>query len=114
MGADAQTSLWAYQEVLGDSLALTESYKEIVEVLNKKYGFTAYEIARYCGYSDPNKVRPRMTELKKAGIIRTVGQRPDRITRKTSYMWDLTDKGRACMRVSIRACINQEATDTLS
>lgn len=41
---------------------------------------TALEIMRRMGYSDPNRVRPRLNELDRAGYIFQVGKRRDPFT----------------------------------
>jgi len=84
----------AYEEILDDRLRLTQSYKEIIEVLRDSFALTDNEIARKLGYFDPNKIRPRRNELMKAGLVEEVGRRADRHSGKTSIIWDLTEKGR--------------------
>lgn len=41
---------------------------------------TALEIMRRMGFTDPNRVRPRLNELDRAGYIFQVGKRADPIT----------------------------------
>ena len=87
-----QTSLLAYECLLNNPLQLTESYKQIIWALRDSFALTDNEIAKKLGYSDPNKIRPRRNELMKAGYVKEVGKRPDRYTKKTSIIWDLTEK----------------------
>ena len=71
-----------------DELRLTQSYIDIISTIsNSNEPLTAYEVARKLGYQDPNKVRPRINELVKAGRIISVGLRPCRITKNTANIW---------------------------
>jgi hypothetical protein len=45
--------------------------------------FTDREMMRRLGYSDPNAVRPRITELTAAGLLVEVGQVPDSVSGKS-------------------------------
>ena len=86
-----QTSLNAYREV-SNSLFLTQSYRDIMAVLNDSYGMSDREIAKKLGYLDPNKIRPRRHELTKAGLIQDCGKRPCKISKKRVHFWDLTQR----------------------
>lgn len=50
---------------------------------------TDREIMRALGYSDPNKVRPRITELVDAGMLAEVGSTRDPETGKTVRLVDV-------------------------
>lgn len=89
-----QTSLLSYESIVGDDLKLTESYKEILSLLNNSFALTDNEMAKELGYADPNKIRPRRNELMKGRFLMEVGKRPDRHTKKTSIIWDITEKGK--------------------
>lgn len=49
---------------------------------------TDKEIAKYLGFSDPNKVRPRRNDLMKHGFIREAEKRKCTIGGKESLTWD--------------------------
>ena len=58
----------------------------------KKYGpQTADELMDRLGYTDPNAVRPRLTELKEDGLIETVGRRKSSRTGKNTAVWQVVD-----------------------
>lgn len=58
----------------------------------KKYGpQTADELMDRLGYTDPNAVRPRLTELKETGLIETIGKRESRRTGKLTAVWRVVD-----------------------
>lgn len=65
----------------------------IYRVLVEGGPMTAQEIMDKLSYTDPNSVRPRLTELKSCGLVRTVGKRPSRITGKQTAVWEATEPG---------------------
>lgn len=48
---------------------------------------TADELMERLGYTDPNNVRPRLTELKQAGLIEAAGRRTSNRTGKGAAVW---------------------------
>ena len=48
---------------------------------------TAYEYSQILGFTDPNMVRPRITELLQQGVIKRVGKRRCSITKKRVYVY---------------------------
>ena len=57
---------------------------QVLAVLRQsKAAMTDREIMRSLGFSDPNSVRPRITELIDAGIITEAGNTKDELTGKT-------------------------------
>lgn len=44
---------------------------------------TDRDVMRRLGYTDPNSVRPRVTEAIKAGLLEEIGLTEDRVTGKT-------------------------------
>ena len=98
------TSIDAYVEILSDPESMTETYKKILISLEEiAKPSTDREIARHLGYTDPNKIRPRRNELADPEnffpcLIEEVGKRQCNITKKKSYVWDLTDYGRTIAR----------------
>ena len=60
------------------------------EVLNAIINFpfqTSYEYAIMLRYDDPNKVRPRITELKQGGVIIAISKRKCAVSNVTSTTW---------------------------
>lgn len=51
---------------------------------------TADELMERLGFDDPNNVRPRLTELKQAGLIEATGRRTSRRTGKSGAVWQVT------------------------
>lgn len=49
---------------------------------------TAEELVKRLGYRDMNSVRPRLTELKDLGLVRTTGKRPSSTGRMTA-VWEV-------------------------
>ncbi len=70
----------------------TDRRNLILEILGSRQ-LTASEITEelltkgYIKYYDRNFVAPRLTELKKDGIVKTVGKRPCRRTGKSVAIW---------------------------
>ena len=56
--------------------------RQILAILRKQ-PMSDREIMLALRFTDPNSVRPRLTELLKAGIIEECGEQADPITRKT-------------------------------
>jgi len=79
-----QTSLLAFHEVR-KTLAQRQGF--IYAQLRLYPNSTARELAMYIGYADPNKVRPRMTELKKMGLIEPTGMRTCKVSLSTAQTW---------------------------
>ena len=54
---------------------------------------TAPELAEWLGFSDLNSVKPRITELKKAGLVGVVGKRPNAHTGVSNAVYELRRTG---------------------
>ena len=80
------TSLLAYQQI---KPRLSDRYKMVMWTIRNYPNSTALELARHLGFQDPNKVRPRITELVDAGLVVSSGKRVDRFTGKLAYVWRL-------------------------
>jgi predicted HTH transcriptional regulator len=48
---------------------------------------TAKELAKKLGYTDPNKIRPRLTELKDAGLVYNPYKRTCTESHLLAYVW---------------------------
>lgn len=79
-----QTSLLAFTDL---KPYLGQRHEQILEALAVIEPATAYEIARYMHYSDPNAVRPRLHELFERGAVRSHSTRECRITGKKAIEW---------------------------
>lgn len=63
---------------------------------------TAYELLRFMqGWVpslDLNSVRPRLTELRKQGLVEKVGRRDCKVTGTSANEWDVTARGRLALK----------------
>jgi len=74
-------SLKTYRE---DAVKISLRAEKILAVLRyTKVAMTDREIMRHLCFSDPNTVRPRITELLDAGLITEAGNTKDELTGKT-------------------------------
>lgn len=72
------------------SLAITR--RKIIYSALRKYGPLAVdELMDKLGYNDPNQVRPRLTELKKDGLVETCGKRTSKRTGRTTAVWQVAE-----------------------
>lgn len=51
---------------------------KITKLLTEDGAMTSSEIMEKMGYTNPNTIRPRLTELKHDGVIQAVGKRKNR------------------------------------
>ncbi len=81
------TSLAAYDMI---KHLLSEKQGEVLKVFLKHRDrtYTNMELADALGWSI-NRVTPRTNELRKIGVIKTVGKRACRVTGNTAYAMDL-------------------------
>ena len=92
------TSLDAYMEIISDPCSLNERYQDILIAIDG-IGFpsTAYEVATYLGFDDPNKTRPRIHELVNnyyKPFLEEKGKRECHKTGKRVFVWGLTKQGK--------------------
>lgn len=59
---------------------------DILNVMGEKE-MTAREIAYALGFSERNAAAPRLTEMKKEGLVEVVGKRRDEKTEKNVAVW---------------------------
>lgn len=69
--------------------------QQIMEAIVEHGPATADELMDRLGYTDPNRVRPRLTELKQAGALCAVGKRKSRSSGKLVAVWSVNEKGTA-------------------
>lgn len=62
--------------------------KVILNYLREKGPHTAEEIMFGMGFSEPNQVRPRLTELKALGLVKATEKRRSRRTGKNTAIWE--------------------------
>lgn len=75
-----ENSLLAYYA--GRNELFDKREKEVLACLRYAKDLTDREIMLACGYSDMNAVRPRITTLKKDGVIEKTGNKLDPVTGK--------------------------------
>ncbi len=80
----AQTSLEALR-----TIPLGARQTEVLRLVAAHPGRTAMELARLAGWADPNRCRPRLTELYHSGRVESCGQRPCGVTGRMSLCWRL-------------------------
>lgn len=78
------TSLDAYSDI---KPSLGEREQIVYEAIKTLGCPTDLEIAKFIGYSDPNKVRPRRNELVKKGVITECEKRMCSISKRTVWSW---------------------------
>lgn len=61
--------------------------QQIMEAIAEHGPMTVDELMDRLGYHDPNRVRPRLTELTQAGALCTVGKRQSRRSGKLVAVW---------------------------
>lgn len=75
-----------------DAETLAPTRRRIIYGALKKYGpQTADELMERLGFSDPNSVRPRLTELKQDGLIEACGRRTSKRTGKATAVWQVAE-----------------------
>ena len=80
----AETSTLALEGV-AEKLPARE--RHIISVLRRLGPMTSGELMEALDARDPNSVRPRLTAMKEAGMVRVVGQRPCRVRGTTMRVW---------------------------
>lgn len=65
--------------------------QQLMEAITEYGPMTVDELMDKLGYTDPNRVRPRLTELKKAGALRAVDKRMSRRSGKMVAVWALNE-----------------------
>ena len=88
MSITAETRREAYEE---SRVTSPKRWKLIYNCLLQNGGMTAAEIADKLGYKDMNSVRPRLTELKEAGLVEVTGRRPSPRTGRSTAVWEVVE-----------------------
>lgn len=69
--------------------------QQIIEAITEYGPMTVDELMDRLGYHDPNRVRPRLTELTQAGALCTIGKRRSRRSGKMVAVWAINEQKRA-------------------
>lgn len=88
MSITEETRREAYYE--SQNKAPTRRY-EIYRLLKEKGPMTSDEIMDKLGYTSPNSVRPRLTELKQAGLIETCGKKLAKCGKVHIAVWQVVE-----------------------
>lgn len=64
---------------------------DILEFMSDKE-YTARQIAYGMGFTDLNAVKPRLTELKAAGLVEVTGKVSDDITKRKVAVWKAAER----------------------
>jgi hypothetical protein len=83
------TSLEAYFEIKSN---LGEMQQVVFDTILRLGCPTDLEIAKFLGYKDPNKVRPRRNDLLKMGLIDVCEKRECSVSKRMSTSWKITVK----------------------
>ena len=68
--------------------------QQIMEAIAEYGPMTVDELMDRLGYHDPNRVRPRVTELTHAGALCTIGKRKSRRSGKLVAVWAINEQKR--------------------
>lgn len=72
----------------------SQRHQQIVEAIIEHGPMTVDELMDRLGYSDPNRIRPRLTELAQAGALCTIGKRKSRRSGKLVAVWAVNEQKR--------------------
>lgn len=81
-------SIEAFHEIRRDG-TLGAMQEEVLSLIRLHPGKTARELAELGCHADPNAVRPRIVELRQAGLIEEAGVRICSVSGKGSATWKL-------------------------
>lgn len=65
----------------------------LIILSNHPEGLTARDVALHLHSSDPNKARPRLTEMEKSGHVEIVGKAYDMRTERNVSLYKITELG---------------------
>lgn len=89
MGITQETRRAAYEE---SREAAKTRKKQIYKRLQESGPMTADTLMAAMGYMDPNNVRPRLTELKRDGLVRVIDKARNR-RGKLVAVWEAVEDG---------------------
>lgn len=89
MSITAETRRAAHKEIKPKKEARSQ---QIMEAIIEHGPMTVDELMDILGYHDPNRVRPRLTELTQAGTLCTIGKRRSRRSGKMVAVWAVNEQ----------------------
>lgn len=92
MSITAETRRAAHEEIMPKKNLRRQ---QIVEAITEHGPMTVDELMDRLGYHDPNRVRPRLTELTQSGALCTIGKRRSRRSGKLVAVWAVNEKSTA-------------------
>ena len=91
------TSLEAYINIISNPSSLNDRYQDILVAISEMgVPSTAFEVAIYLGFEDPNKTRPRIHELANKyykPFLEEKGKEPRGENGTNVFVWGLTKQG---------------------
>ncbi len=84
--SDPYTSRLSAAEMRG-SARLAALHRLVLDLVQQHPGCTANELARIAGASDPRRINRRLSELEKAGHVKSAGTKVDPITNRRGLRW---------------------------
>ena len=87
------TSIAVYHQIIAEGL-LTKLKLQVYECLYEHGPLTQNEtfVKLNLPKIKQDSIKPRFAELKELGVIKEVGKRPCRLTKREVYEWDVTSK----------------------
>jgi len=82
----SRTSIEAYYDLRNEG-RIGPMQRHVLDLIRRHPGRTDRELAELAGYTDPNALRPRRTELCEDGHIVPAGKRRCSITGRTALTW---------------------------
>lgn len=92
MSITAETRREAYEEI---KPRIPLRAQRILDAIIEHGPMTADELMAVMGYSDPNMVRPRLTELKDSGVLTAIDKRKSLRSGKLVAVWAINEQKRA-------------------
>lgn len=108
-----QTSVETYNAIKADGL-LGRLQMDVYAAIFEHGPVTQNELHQYWFPGrQPRDIQPRVSELVKFGVVKEVGKRPCKITRRECLIWDVTDslpvKPRKDERSPLADCVGKHA-----
>ena len=91
MSVTTETRRAAHEDIKPEKLF---RHQQIMEAITEHGPMTVDELMDCLGYHDPNRVRPRLTELTQAGALCTIGKRRSRHSGKMVAVWAINEQKR--------------------
>lgn len=95
MAITAETRRTAHEDIKPEKRF---RHQQIMEALTEHGPMTGDELMDCLGYHDPNRIRPRLTELTQAGSLCAIGKRRSRRSGKMVAVWAINEQKRTAPR----------------